>query len=114
MPFIDIKTSAKLNEAKKKSLYSICGELITIFPGKSEAWLMVNVSDECSMAFKGDDTSECAIVEVKIFGRSTQDAYGMFTKSFTEAFSSLSGIPKDRIYVKYDECSLWGYDGDNF
>ena len=114
MPFIDIKTSAKLTECGKKELYAKCGELISIFPGKSEAWLMINISDGCDMAFRGDSESACAMIEVKIFGKSQSAYYDKFTKEMTDFFASVSGVSKDRIYVRYDECSLWGWNGENF
>ena len=114
MPFIDVKTSAKLGEDKKKTLYAKCGELISIFPGKSESWLMINIADGCDMAFKGDSNTPCAIIEVKIFGNSQGIYYDKFTKEMTEVFSSVSNVSQDRIYVRYDECSLWGWNGENF
>ena len=114
MPFIDIKTSAKLTEGDKKELYAKCGELISIFPGKSEAWLMVNIAEGCDMAFKGDFDTPCAIIEVKIFGKSQSTYYDKFTEKMTEAFASIGNVSPDRIYIRYDECSLWGWNSENF
>ena len=114
MPFIDIKTSAKLTESSKKKLYAECGELISIFPGKSETWLMVNLSDGCEMAFKGDSDTPCAIIEVKIFGKAQSTYYDKFTEKMTETFAALSNVSPDRVYIRYDECSLWGWNGENF
>ena len=54
MPFINVKTSAKLNEEKIEKIKAEMGKAITLFPGKTEAWLMVNVEPDCKLYFKGD------------------------------------------------------------
>jgi phenylpyruvate tautomerase PptA (4-oxalocrotonate tautomerase family) len=50
MPFINVKISEKLSDTQVDNIKSRLGEAISLIPGKSEAWLMVNIQD-LSLAF---------------------------------------------------------------
>ena len=112
MPYIELKTNKKIENATE--LKELFGKLIEIIPGKSESWLMLNFIDECKLAFKGDMDTPCAIAEVKIFGAAADTALDKFTSAATEKLSELLNIPGDRIYIKYEFCNHWGYNGFNF
>ena len=114
MPYIELKTTAKISDAKKDELTKSFGELIEIIPGKTEEWLMLGFMPECKMAFKGNSDSDTAILEVKILGKTTSAVYEKLTAALTECVSRALNVPSERIYVKYEECSVWGYDGYNF
>lgn len=113
MPFIELKTSVSVPEEKEIELKAAFGEAITLIPGKSEQWLMLNFCDEQRMWFKGSD-KPTAILEVKIYGGSTAKNYDKLTARLTDIVSGSLEIPSDRIYVKYDEIEYWGYAGSNF
>ena len=114
MPYIDITTTKVATEAEAADLKARLGELISIFPGKSEAWLMIALRDGCKMAFRGTTDKDTAMVEVKLFGKAAKGACDEFTKAACAALNEVLKIPTDRIYIKYEECFLWGYDGENF
>lgn len=113
MPYIDLKTNVEVSDTQKGKLTAILGDAIALIPGKSEEWLMVNISEKQSMAFAGKRTA-CAMLEVKIFGKADKDSYDRLTKALCHEVSSTLGIAPDRIYVKYEEVSHWGWNGENF
>ena len=43
MPFINVKISENLSDTQVDNIKSRLGEAISLIPGKSEAWLMVNI-----------------------------------------------------------------------
>jgi phenylpyruvate tautomerase PptA (4-oxalocrotonate tautomerase family) len=114
MPFIDLKTTVKITEDKEKELIREFGEKIALLPGKTEDWLMLNFTDGCRMAFRGTTEPDIAYIEVKLLGASTDEAYENLTAAITETVSKTLNVPSDRIYVKYEEISTWGYNGANF
>lgn len=111
MPFIEVKTNQKIEE--KETLKARLGQAITAIPGKSEAWLMVELEDEKTMYFKGSD-APCAMFEIAIFGSASDSAYDELTKRICTVSEELLGVPADRTYVKYTEISHWGYNNFNF
>lgn len=113
MPFIELKTSVSIPKEKETELKAAFGEAITLIPGKSEQWLMLNFCDEQRMWFKGSD-KPTAMLEVKIYSGSSAENYDKLTSKLTEIVSSNLEISSDRIYVKYDEIEHWGYAGNNF
>lgn len=113
MPFIQLKTNAEISENDEKLIKSKLGELITIIPGKSENWLMVQISGGKKMYFKGSD-EKCAMIEVKIYGKATSEAYDKLTYEITNLVSKTLNISPTRIYVSYFETPNWGFAGSNF
>ena len=73
MPFIDTKLNVRLTEEKEAALKARLGEAITIFPGKSEYWLMMNFSDESRMWFRGYNNFPVAYVQIQLFGSSNEE-----------------------------------------
>ena len=112
MPFIDLKTSVDVSAEKADELKSAFGKAITAL-GKGEAWLMVNIDGGKKMYFKGLP-GDMAIAEISLFGRASQAQYDEMTAQATDVISGILGIPSDKIYIKYEECSHWGFSGFNF
>ncbi len=113
MPYIETKTSIKATDEQKLKLKEKLGEAIALIPGKSEAWLMTRLEDCCTMSFKGDMTEACAIVEIDIFGAADKDSYDALTSAVCDIVNEVLGVKRDRIYIKYRECDIWGFDGYN-
>lgn len=114
MPFINSKVSVALTDTQKEELKTELGKAITLIPGKSESWLMLGFEDNYSLYFKGKAFEKIAFIEVKIFGRTTSDVYDKLTAAICDIFNRVAGIDTDKIYVKYEEVSHWGYNGFNF
>ena len=114
MPFINVKTSAALSDEQIKQVVKEMGQAITGFPGKSEAYLMVNVEPDCNLYFKGNDSKNTAFVDVAIFGTSTKDCCEKVTESICDVLERVAGVPSDRTYVKFEYNSLWGYNNFMF
>ena len=114
MPFIETKTSVTVSKEQLSALKDAFAEAIEIIPGKSEEWLMLNTVGGCNMAFRGDMDTPSAMIKVEIFGKAKDDEYDRLTAAICERVSDILGVPSDRIYVRYEEVSHWGYNGFNF
>jgi phenylpyruvate tautomerase PptA (4-oxalocrotonate tautomerase family) len=114
MPYISTKTTVTISLEKREVIKKKLGKAIELIPGKSENWLMLSFEDNSSMYFKGSNEKPLAFIEVKIFGKASEDAYSRLTKAITEIISEELGISPDGIYVKYEEVSTWGWNGNNF
>lgn len=113
MPYIETKTNVKITDASADAIKTRLGKAIEKLPGKSEQWLMVSFAGEMSLYFQGSD-APCAISEVKIYGSAPADALEKMTGMICAILSEELGIPPERIYVKYELCSHWGWNGGNF
>lgn len=114
MPFIETKTNLSISPAQEKELKTRLGKAIETIPGKSESWLMLNFQDCCRLHFKGDNETPAAFVEVKIFGGASREVYEKMTGVISDILQAVLGIGPDRIYVKYEACENWGWNGGNF
>ena len=113
MPYINVKTNVPAVTDCGAALKAALGEAITAIPGKSEAWLMVNIDAPSEMYFKGDP-APCAMFEVSIFGKASDSAYDDLTCRLCDTAERILRIPSDRVYVKYSEIEHWGYNNFNF
>ncbi|WP_270565391.1 phenylpyruvate tautomerase MIF-related protein [Clostridium beijerinckii] len=114
MPFIGSKVSVKISKEKEEIIKKKLGEAIKLIPGKSETFLMVGFEDNYSLYFGGEKLENGAFIEVKIFGKSSKDAYDALTAEICNIYEKELDIPQDKIYVKYEEVENWGWNGKNF
>ena len=114
MPFIGSKITVKVSKEKKEIIKKRLGEAIELVPGKSERFLMVGFEDEYSLFFSGEELEKGAFVEVKIFGKTSKEAYDKLTKAICSIYEEELGIPQNKIYVKYEAVANWGWNGNNF
>ena len=114
MPFINSKVTVTMSEEKKETVKKRLGQAISIIPGKSENFLMIGFEDNYDLYFQGNNSADTAFVEVKIFGSASKSSYNELTKEICVIFNEELGIAQNRIYVKYEEVSNWGYNGFNF
>ena len=113
MPYIHTKTNVAVSAEKEFKLKAELGKAISIIPGKSERWLMLNFTENERMWFAGDD-SPCAMLEVELFGGTSDSVYDSLTEKLTEIVSDELGISPSRVYVKYEEIDHWGWNSANF
>ena len=92
MPFINISTSAKV-EDKNKLLEEI-SILISSLTNKSKKFVMAKLEDESKLFF--DDESPCCFLEVKSIG--SLNPLKM-TKTICSFIHKKIGIPIDKIYM---------------
>ncbi len=113
MPYIHTKTNATISVEKEALLKKQFGNAISLIPGKSERWLMLNFTDSERIWFAGDD-SPAAMLEVELFGGASDSAYDLLTDKLTQIVSDELGIDPTRIYIKYEEIEHWGWNSANF
>lgn len=114
MPMITTKTTVEISKEQEIALKSELGKAIAILPGKSEQWLMTSFEDNCRMYFKGDNLKPLAFIEVKVYGKINPSSADSLTAKICDIFDSVLGIAPENVYVKYEEVSMWGWNGGNF
>ncbi len=114
MPYISTKTNITIPKEKELKIKERLGKAISILPGKSENWLMLSFEGDTSLYFQGKSDKPIAFVEVKLFGKSSAEAYSKLTSEISLILKEELSIDPGQIYVKYEEVSHWGYNGSNF
>ena len=113
MPYIKAKASIPVTPDQERELKTQFGQAIRLL-GKGEAWLMVEIEDNCRLWFHGENSEPIAYVEISLLGKASDDQYDKMTKAVCEIISATLGISGEEIYVKYEECDHWGYNSFNF
>jgi phenylpyruvate tautomerase PptA (4-oxalocrotonate tautomerase family) len=114
MPYINSTLTIKVTDEIKEIIKTKLGEIITEIPGKSEEWLMVAFNDDHTMFFRGDNKEKAAFVEIKIFGSADKKHKEAITDRVSTLFEEELSIPKDSIYIIFEEVRDWGWNGKMF
>lgn len=114
MPFIHTRVNRPIEKETEQRLKKAYGEAISLLPGKTEKWLMLQFEDNCRLWFQGQDDQAMAFVEVKVFGGASASAYGALTGRICTLLQEEMHILPENIYVKYEETEHWGWNGSNF
>lgn len=116
MPVIHTYSSTPIPEAKRDALKAVYGEAIATVPGKSEQWLMCIFDENVPMYHAGSDEAPAAYVTVDVFARSAVNpsVWQAMTPVICDALQEQLGVDPARVYVKYGECSNFGWNGMNF
>ncbi|MDR1002721.1 MAG: hypothetical protein LBL82_05580 [Oscillospiraceae bacterium] len=112
MPYVEIKTNRFVREECADEIKSEIASAIAIFPGKSEQWLMVSVLSDIKLYFAGSD-APAAVAEVMLFGTPDKQKAEQVTAKITSILAEKLKVEASRIYVKYEGCAIWGWNGSN-
>ena len=113
MPFINAKITVPTDSAKKETIKSQLGKLITTL-NKSETYLMVGIEDNYDLWLGGKKLDKGAYVSVSLFGNAPKSAYDKLTGQICDLFADELDIPGSNVYVTYHPVSDWGWNGGNF
>ncbi len=113
MPFIQTQVSISVTKEQEEKLKERLGQAITVI-GKSETWLMIRLEDNCRLFFQGEKSEKIAFVEIKLYGKADRQSYEEMTKRVSDIFEEVLDIPKNKLYVTYQEYRHWGFNGSNF
>ena len=109
MPYINLSTSAKVND--KDKLLEEISILISSLTKKSRRFVMAKIDDNCQMYFN-DETPSC-FLEIKSIGSLNPSE---MAKPISDFVYEKMGIPIDRIYISFQDvrASLWAWKGRTF
>jgi len=109
MPYINISTSAKVDN--KKKLLEEISNLISSLTNKSKRFVMAKLNDNCEMYFDNEDPS--CFLEIKSIGSLNPSE---MAKPISDFVQEKMGIPPDKIYISFEDvpASLWAWNGRTF
>ena len=113
MPYIQTTTTVDISKEQELALKKGYAKAVSII-GKSEKYLMLGFQPKMSMYFSGNADEPTAFIEVKFFGKSTDEKLSLLTAEICKLIANVLNISPTRIYVKYEEVSHWGWSGYNF
>ena len=109
MPYINVSTSAKVND--KEKLIEEISILISSLTKKSKPFVMAKIDDNCQMYF--DDATPTCFLEIKSIGSLNPSE---MAKPISDFVYEKMDIPLDRIYISFEDvpASLWAWNGRTF
>ena len=109
MPYIEVNVSRSLSNDEKEQIKTNLGAKISTLPNKSEARLMVQISDNCSLYFASNEC-EGAFIDVRLYGHIELQYKKEYAEQIFDIMSDL-GFKKEFVYLSYLEFENWGTNG---
>ena len=109
MPYINLSTSAKI-EDKKKLLEEI-SILVSSLTNKPKKFVMAKLEDNSKIYF--EDESPCCFLEIKSIGSLNPSE---MSKALSDFINERIGIQLDKIYISFEDvsASMWAWNGRTF
>ena len=109
MPYINVSTSAKIDD--KKKLLEEFSNLISSLTNKSKRFVMAKLDDNSEMHF--DDEGPSCFLEIKSIGSLNPSE---MAKPISDFVYKKMGIPIDKIYISFEDvpASMWAWNGKTF
>ena len=109
MPYINVSTSAKVQD--KKKLLEEISILVASLTNKSKRFVMAKLDDNSQIYF--GDESPCCFLEIKSIGSLNPSEISMQLSNF---LNEKIGIPIDKIYISFEDvpASMWAWNGRTF
>ena len=109
MPYINVSTSAKVED--KKKLIEEISLLISSLTNKSKRFVMTKLEDESIMYF--DDQSPCCFFQIRSIGSLNPSE---MVKPISSFVHERIGRPLNKIYISFEDVppSMWAWNGKTF
>ena len=109
MPYINVSTSAKVDD--KDKLLEEISILISSLTNKSKRFVMAKLDDNCQMYF--DNEAPSCFLEIKSIGSLKPSE---MAKPISNFVHEKMGIPIDKIYISFEDvpASMWAWNGRTF
>ena len=109
MPYINVSTSAKIED--KKKLLNEISILVSSLTNKSKKFVMAKLDDNSEMYF--EDERPCCFLEIKSIGSLNPSE---MVKPISNFVYKEMGIPIDKIYISFVDvpASMWAWNGKPF
>ena len=109
MPYINVSTSAKIQD--KKKLLEEISILVSSLTNKSKRFVMAKLDDNSEMYF--EDDSPCCFLEIKSIGSINPSE---MVKPISNFVFEKIGIPVYKIYISFEDvpASMWAWNGRTF
>lgn len=114
MPFIRSKVNKPISAQQEKLLKEGLGKAIECVPGKTEQYLMIDFEDNNHLYFQGKNNMTIAYIEAAIFGNEMHYGYDEFVSAVTQLYADVLAIPKETIFIRFEDIPDWGEGGMNF
>ena len=109
MPYINVSTSAKVND--KEKLLEEISILVSSLTNNSKRFVMAKIDDNCQMYL--DNKTPSCFLEIKSIGSLKASE---MAKPISDFVYEKMGIPIDRFYISFEDvpASLWAWNGRTF
>lgn len=114
MPFLKLTTNVTVSEQQSSQLLTDFSRLLASETGKSENYVMAELTGGRDMIFAGS-SDPLAFIECKSIGLSSKQAKSL-SASISQLLEAKLQISPQRIYIEFQNCpaDYWGWNNTTF
>jgi phenylpyruvate tautomerase PptA (4-oxalocrotonate tautomerase family) len=114
MPYIEVKSSVKIDENMKNDLQIKLTDAVATAFSKPKMYIMANIEDSASLFMGGAKIEKGAYISVSLLGSTSKSICQNLTKNICDILNSELGIDSENIYITYHSVDLWGWNSSMF
>ena len=112
MLMIDLSTNVTISGMSRLELARGLGEAIALIPGKDEGRLMLRISGNNDMFFKGRDDIPMVYVRTDIYAQLPDAEYQAYGNAVMKLLGRVLAIPAGNIYLTIRQIPCWITGGE--
>jgi len=113
MPYLDIRSSKKIDESTRNKLQLEIGKIMPTIPGKDVSNTLICFADNYTM-YKNTEQTESIFVDIRLYKNSPEDAKAAFAKKLAALFEESLQVPPSNVNMNFVEMPAWSVNGDYF
>lgn len=82
---------------------------ISLIPGKSENWLMVDIEGDKNLYFKGDKNTPAIFIDFKILGSLDKSMCKKLSEVMCKKIGDILGVAPINIFICFMGTENWGW-----
>ena len=114
MPYIEVKTSIKLDNNQRDDLEKKLVNVVASAFGKPKQYIMTNIEDNKILYMADDEVSKGAYIAISLLGTASRSACQASTSEICQILQNDYGVNGSNVYVTYHPVDLWGWNGSMF
>lgn len=114
MPYIEVKTSIKLDNHQRDDLGKKLINVVANAFGKPKQYIMTNIEDDKVLYMADNEISKGAYIAISLLGSASRSACQVITAEICQILQNDYDIDGANVYVTYHPVEFWGWNGSMF
>ena len=113
MPYIDIRTTKKVDDATRNKLQTEIANIMELIPGKNAGNTTISINDNYTM-YREYKQIEAVFIDIRLYKESLFEDKSKFAEKLFSVIEDVLNTPPSLVQMNFMEQQCWASNGDLF
>ena len=113
MPYIDIRSTKKIDSETGNKLQKEIAGIMELIPGKNAGNTTISISDNYTV-YRDYQPVESVFIDIRMYKESTFESKEAFAKELFTLIDKTLGISQSKVQMNFIEMPCWAANGELF